>query len=132
MGKPAPYRLALRLGLVEAPDGQTPEHKVSLAWAVVKLGHMQASGTGPIPAGLLAGSEVDVVRVASYARSADMLEPIPLDEYEHRLRAVLRTLPGECLLVRVPYDASAYAAWLQGRDDTSQARAEWANQLDLE
>lgn len=128
------YRLALKLALSSAPDGRKAEQKAALGWAVFKLNgkEEQTTGGNMLPYDAIEEGPGEC-RVVVYDKPENMLEPMPLAQHEERMRVVLATLPEDCTVVRVPFDAAGYHAWREsvGRKDTHECRAEWANHQEI-
>lgn len=127
------YRLGLTLLAPENPD--RPAGNRAVGWAVAQLKHSlqpgghTTTGHDEVPHALLDGE--GEVRVVTYQRAEDMLDPMTPEAFDRRLAKTLATLPRNIKVVRAPFDADAYRMWLAQRPDSHAARAEWANTLDL-
>ena len=121
------YRLALKLGVAEAPSGKKPESTAYVSWALIRLSPPIDTGSGQLPYDALQGPGEACIVV--YDRPEDMCEPMPLEKFEERLNVFLCTLPKDCTPVLMRFDKAAFAAWLKkGVSDSHEARAEWALQ----
>lgn len=120
------YRLALKLAYAGKTNGLSIGG--ALGWAVLKLKESIYQGSGNIPLDDMEGP--GEVRVLVYDEPAEMLEPMPLDVFEKRLRSVLKTLPKDCVVIRVRFRAADFAEWArkQAKLDTHDNRAAWANE----
>ena len=118
------YRLALKLGAGE-------EHgKAYLAHSVFRLKESaMSSGFGKIPAGVL--SDVDQLIIIKYENSLDSLQPMTNEQFDEQIKLLRNAVGSSCVIHFVNFDKELYQAWLEGRTDTQQTRAEWANQIDL-
>jgi hypothetical protein len=115
------YRLALKLAEPEIGEA-------ALGWAMLRLkDEAPETGSARLPYRRLRGR--GEVRVLVYTDPADMIDPMPIDDHEYRLKMLSGTLPDECEIVRVLFDKPAYLAWLGDRLDNHQARSEWALQV---
>lgn len=118
------YRLALKLA--EPVLGQA-----ALGWAMLRLKDGPPEiGHGRLPYGKMRGQ--GEVRVVVYDDPGQMLEPMPVAAFEERLKMLSGTLPDDCELVRVPFDAIAYTDWRGTRSDSHELRSEWALALQID
>lgn len=125
------YRLALKLDNANKPLDGRPASGGAIGWAVIRLGQPKTAGVDQLPYDDLGGP--GEARVVVYDRPDDMFEPMPLADYEQRIKVVIGTLPDDCVVTRVPFCRVEFLKWLEKntQPDSHQARANWANTLRL-
>ncbi|WP_424195579.1 hypothetical protein ACMYR3_06295 [Ampullimonas aquatilis] len=124
------YRLGIKIGPGHRDDGQ-PSSEVAIGWAMMRLGQPKpvfSAGSQSLPTDEMDRLDVCDVAVIQYANPADMLEPMPIEDYQKKVAQLTAQIPARTRLVWVPFNQSAYTDWLKTErlEDTHQSRARWA------
>lgn len=133
MSKKMKYRLALKLG------GSAEQSKSALAFAAIRLknkfrGECKQTDFGKLVKDELHHDQPCALDVVVYDSSNDMLEPMPMEAFEARLKELIKQLPAGSVVNRVPFDKDAFSKFIESKEmkDSHEARAVWAQSLQPE
>ncbi len=127
------YRLGIKIGPGHRADGETSS-EMAIGWAMMKLGQPKplfSADSQSLPTEEMDRSDSCEVAVIKYDKSADMLDPMTLEDYHKKISLLVAQIPAKTSIVWVPFNSTVYATWLKSKrlEDSHQNRARWAEQV---